>query len=137
LGLNEFLLLSRGEEKSEGKARTYILADVCEAVIGALYLDQGYKACQDFIEENIMKELPRILEEGLYKDAKSRFQEEAQERVGVTPTYRVRKEWGPDHAKHFIIGIYLENEMIAEGEGSSKQEAEEQAAQKALAIKNW
>lgn len=137
LGFNDFLLLSRGEAKSEGKARKYILADVSESFIGALYLDQGYETCQDFIEKHLMKELPQIIEKGLHRDAKSRFQEEAQERVGITPTYKVRKEWGPDHAKHFVIGAYLGDEMVVEGEGSSKQEAEEEAAQKALEVKRW
>lgn len=137
LGFNDFLLLSKGEAKSGGKARKYILADTIEAFIGALYLDQGYGVSQDFIQENIIKELPQIIEKGLYKDAKSRFQEEAQERVAVTPTYHVVKEWGPDHAKHFIVGVFLEDELIAKGEGSSKQEAEEKAARKALVVKEW
>jgi len=137
LGSNKFLLLSRGEEKEVGKARQYILADTFEALIGAIYLDQGYKACQDFIKKYLIKELPEIIEKGLYKDAKSCFQEEAQERVGVTPTYKVLKEWGPDHAKHFIIGVFLGEELVAEGEGSSKQEAEEEAAKRGLETKNW
>ncbi len=137
LGFNDFLLLSKGESKETGKARRYILANTFEAVIGAIYLDKGYKVCQEFIKKHLLKELPLIIEKGLYKDAKSRFQEEAQERIGVTPTYKVLKEWGPDHAKHFVIGAFLGNELIAEGEGSSKQEAEEQAAEKALEVKNW
>ncbi|MBZ9578597.1 ribonuclease III [Patescibacteria group bacterium] len=137
LDSNKFLLLSRGEEKEVGKARQYILADTFEALIGAIYLDQGYKACQDFIKKYLIKELPEIIEEGLYKDAKSCFQEEAQERVKITPTYKVLEEWGPDHAKHFIIGVFLREALIAKGEGSSKQEAEEEAAKRALEIKNW
>jgi len=137
LDFNDFLLLSRGEEKELGKARQYILANTFEALIGAIYLDQGYKTCQDFIEKHLIKELPEILEKGLFKDAKSRFQEEAQERVAITPTYKVLEEWGPDHAKHFIVGVFLDKELVAKGEGSSKQEAEEEAAQNALEIKNW
>ena len=137
LDLNKFLLLSRGEEKEMGKARQYILANTFEALIGAIYLDQGYKACQDFIKKYLINELPEIIEKGLYKDAKSCFQEETQERVKITPTYKVLEEWGPDHAKHFIIGVFLGEELIAKGEGSSKQEAEEEAAKKALEIKNW
>ena len=137
LGLNDFLLLSRGESKELGKARKYILANAFEAVIGAIYLDQGYKVCQDFIRKYLMKELPLIIEKGLYRDAKSHFQEEAQEKVGITPNYKVLKEWGPDHAKHFIIGVFLGEELIAEGEGSSKQEGEEEAAKKALEVKKW
>ena len=81
--------------------------------------------------------MPEIIEKGLFKDAKSRFQEGAQEKVGVTPTYKVLEEWGPDHAKNFIIGVFLNNELVGKGGGSSKQEAEEQAAKNAIEIKNW
>jgi len=137
LDFNDFLLLSRGEAKELGKARQYILANTFEAFIGGLYFDQGYQTCKEFIEEHLIKELPRIIEAGLFKDAKSRFQEEAQERVGITPTYKVLEEWGPDHAKHFIIGVFLDKELVAKGEGSSKQEAEEEAAKEALKIKEW
>ena len=137
LELGDFLLLSKGEEKELGKARLYILANTFEALVGAMYLDLGYDACKDFIEQHLMPELPGIIEKGLYKDAKSRFQEEAQERVSITPSYQVIKEWGPDHAKEFVIGVFLEEELVAKGEGSSKQEAEENAAKKALEIKNW
>ncbi len=137
LDFDDFLLLSRGEAKDTGKARQYILANTFEAFVGALYLDQGLEVSRSFIEENLIKKLPKILKEGLYKDAKSSFQEEAQERVRITPTYKVLKEWGPDHAKHFVIGVFLDKELAAEGEGSSKQEAEEDAAQKALEAKDW
>lgn len=137
LDFNNSLLLSRGEEKEIGKARQYILADTFEALIGAVYLDQGYRACRDFITKYLIKELPEIIEKGLYRDAKSCFQEEAQERVKITPTYKVLEEWGPDHAKHFIVGVFLERELTAKGEGSSKQEAEEEAAKRALEAKNW
>lgn len=137
LGFNDFLLLSRGETKELGKSRKYILANTFEAMIGAIYLDQGYGVCRDLIKKHLIKELPLIIEKGLYKDAKSLFQEEAQEKVEITPTYKVLKEWGPDHAKHFIIGVFLEKELIAEGEGSSKQEAEDEAAKKALEVKKW
>ena len=137
LGLNDFLLLSQGEIKETGKARQYILANTHEAFIGALYLDQGLKACKDFIEKHLIKELPHIIKEGLFRDAKSTFQEEAQERVGITPSYKVLKEQGPDHAKHFVIGVFLDKDLVAEGEGFSKQEAEEGAAKKGLKVKNW
>ena len=137
LDFNDFLLLSRGEAKELGKARMYILANTFEAFIGGLYLDQGYESCKKFIEKHLIKELPHIIEAGLFKDAKSRFQEEAQERVGITPIYKVLEEWGPDHAKQFIIGVFLGENLVAKGEGSSKQEAEEEAAKEALAIKNW
>jgi ribonuclease III len=137
LGLNNFLLLSKGEAKELGKARQYILANTFEALVGATYLDQGYKKAEDFIKKYLIKNLPEIVEKGLFKDAKSRFQEEAQERVGITPVYKVVKDWGPDHAKHFIIGVFLGKELVAKGEGSSKQEAEEAAAKNALAEKSW
>jgi len=137
LNFNDFLLLSRGEAKELGKARQYILANTSEALIGAIYLDQGYQACEGFIKKYLTVKLPEIIEKGLFKDAKSRFQEEAQERVGITPTYKVLEEWGPDHAKHFIIGVFLGENLIAKGEGSSKQEAEEEAAKEALKIKEW
>ena len=137
LGFNNFLLLSRGETKELGKARQYILADTCEAFIGSLYLDQGYKVCENFIKKHLIKELPHIIKARLFEDAKSSFQEEAQERVGITPAYRTLKEWGPDHAKHFIIGVFLKRELVAKGEGFSKQEAEEAAAKNGLEIKKW
>jgi ribonuclease-3 len=137
LGFNDFLLLSRGEAKELGKARAYILANTFEAFVGALYLDSGYQACDAFIVDSVLKKLPDIIAHKLYKDAKSEFQELAQEKQGVTPAYKVTKEWGPDHKKKFTVGIFLGSDMIAEGEGYSKQEAEESAAKNALAVKKW
>lgn len=137
LDINDFLLLSKGEQKELGKARQYILANALESLIGAVYLDQGYKATEKFINKNITLKLPEIVAKGLFKDTKSRFQEESQDRMGITPDYKVLEEWGPDHAKHFIIGVFLADELVAKGEGSSKQEAEEKAAKNALEIKNW
>lgn len=137
LGVNNHLLLSRGEKKDTGRARQYILADAFEALIGAIFLDQGYDKASKFIEENILKELPKIISQKLYKDPKSDFQEKSQERVGITPTYEVLKEWGPDHAKNFIVGLYLGEELVAQGQGASKQEAQEKAAEEALKTKKW
>ncbi len=137
LEFNEFLLLSRGESKELGKARQYILANTFEALIGSIYLDSGYKPCQEFIKKYLIKKLPEIIKKGLFKDAKSSFQEGAQEKAGITPTYKVLRESGPDHARHFIIGVFLGKELIAEGEGFSKQEAEDEAAKNALEIKKW
>jgi ribonuclease III len=137
LGIESFLLLSRGEAKDTGRARQYILANAFEAVVGAIYLDQGYDVCKEYCDRVIVKELPRILSEKSYKDPKSRFQEEAQERVGVTPTYRVVEEWGPDHDKRFKVAVQIGREVVAEGEGPSKQEAEEHAARNGLVAKNW
>ncbi len=137
LEMNNHLLLSHGESKDNGRARNYILADALEALIGAIYLDQGHDKAKEFIEREIIKELPEIIKQKLYQDPKSRFQEEAQERVGITPSYKVIEEWGPDHNKQFIIGIYLEEELITESQGTSKQEAQEKAAETALKKKKW
>jgi ribonuclease-3 len=137
LGFNEFLLLSKGEAKEGGKARAYILANTFEALLGALYLDSGYEPCAEFIKKYLLANLEGIIRDGSYKDAKSKFQEKSQEKVSVTPSYKVLRESGPDHDKKFIVGVYLGSELIAEGEGSSKQEAEEAAAKSALGVKNW
>jgi len=137
IDFNDFLLLSRGESKETGKARQFILANTIEAFIGSLYLDRGLDACEKFIKNNVISELPRVIEERLFRDAKSLFQEKAQEKAGITPSYKVLKEWGPDHQKHFVIGVFLKTELVAEGDGSSKQEAEEDAASKALESKGW
>ena len=137
LGFNDFLLLSKGEEKETGKSRQYILANSFESLIGAAYLDLGYDKCQDFIRKYLLVKLPEIIDKQLFKDAKSSFQEEAQERVGVTPSYKVIKEWGPDHSKSFVVGVFLNSEIIAQGKGFSKHEAEVEAAKNALKIKNW
>ncbi|MDP2647829.1 MAG: ribonuclease III [Candidatus Yanofskybacteria bacterium] len=135
--LNDFLLLSRGEAKDVGRARQYILANAVEALIGAIYLDQGYDGSKQFIQKFILSELPNIIQKRLYRDAKSLLQEEAQDRAGVTPTYNVLEEWGPDHARNFKIGVFLDNEMIGSGEGPSKQEAQQRAAENALENKGW
>lgn len=138
LNLNDFLYLSRGEEKdASSKARQTILANAFEAVLGALYLDQGWESAKEFIHQQVLVELPEILSNKLYLDPKSHFQEVAQEKLSVTPEYRVLQEEGPDHAKHFIVGAYLDRELIASGQGTSKQEAQVQAAAEALKIKNW
>jgi len=135
--LNDYVLLSRGEAKDTGRARQYILANAIEALIGAIYLDQGYEPCEKFIARFVLKELPMIIEKRLYRDAKSSFQEIAQDKVGITPTYEVLKEWGPDHARNFEVGVFLEKELIGQGQGPSKQEAQQSAAEDALAKKNW
>ncbi len=135
--LNKFVLLSRGEAKDLGRARQYILANAMEALIGAIYLDQGYGAAQDFLMRFVMPRLSEVLDKKLYKDPKSLFQEEAQERVGITPTYEVLREWGPDHDKHFVVGVYLGDDLIAEGEGASKQTGQEEAARLGLRAKGW
>jgi len=135
--LNEYILLSQGEKKDVGRARQYILANAMEAVIGAIYLDQGYEESKKFIDKIIIPELPRIIEEKLYKDAKSLFQEKAQEETGITPSYKVLDQWGPDHSKMFKIGVYLDEELVGLGLGPSKQEAQQKAAEDALDKKKW
>ncbi|MBI2068809.1 MAG: ribonuclease III [Candidatus Yanofskybacteria bacterium] len=135
--LNKYVLLSRGEAKDTGRARQYILANAMESLIGAIYLDQGYDASEKFIKKFILKELPGIIENQLYRDAKSLFQETAQDKVGITPTYEVLKEWGPDHARNFEVGVFLEKELVASGQGPSKQEAQQEAASEALKKKGW
>lgn len=138
LHVEEFLYMSRGERKDkDSKARRYILANAMEAIIGALYLDRGFDVSKEFVTRVVLSLLPEILEKKLYIDPKSRFQEAAQERTGITPTYRVHSEEGPDHEKVFTVGVYLEKEMVAEGAGTSKQEAQVDAAEKAIEAVGW
>jgi ribonuclease III len=136
-GLNDYMLLSRGEAKDTGRARQYILANAVESVIGAIYEDAGYEPAKDFITKFVLNHLPEILDKKLYRDAKSLLQEEAQDRVGITPTYQVLEEWGPDHARNFKVGIFLGKEMIGEGVGLSKQDAQQNAAEAGLKNKGW
>lgn len=137
LNMNKYLLLSKGEAKDTGKARMYILANTFEAVIGAIYLDQGYESADKFISETTFPLLDEIISKKLWRDPKSLIQEKAQEYVGQTPSYKVISETGPDHDKQFTIGIYFGNDLIAQGKGKSKQEAEQKAAESALKINNW
>lgn len=138
IGIEPFLYLSRGEAQEAGtKARDYILANAMEAIIGAVYIDQGYRGAKKIVSKWVWSKIDAVLEQGLWMDPKSRFQEAAQERVGVTPTYKVLEERGPDHAKHFSIGVYLSRELIATGAGTSKQEAQVSAAEAALQAKAW
>jgi len=140
LGVEKYLKMSRGEARDTGRARHYLLENAFEAIIGAIYLDQGtqgYAVCQKFIMKNVICELPMIIEKKLYVDPKSQFQEEAQEKTGITPSYHVLDETGPDHNKKFVVGVYLEDELVAQDEGNSKQEAQRKAAEKGLAVKGW
>src|SRR3989344_2421515 len=107
MDINDSLLLSRGEHKDTGRARQYILANAFEAMVGAVYLDRGYSAAKAFIERTLVCRLNEVIEKKLWMDPKSTFQEEAQERLSVTPSYRVTKEIGPDHQKRFSVGVYL------------------------------
>jgi len=137
LQLNEFIQLSRGEAKAEGALKESILANTFEAVVGALYLDQGYKAAKQFIGRVLLAQLDQILITAHEYNPKGYFQEEAQRRLGITPTYEVLEESGPDHTKHFVIGAYLNTELVAKGEGASKQQAQQDAAKQAILAKKW
>jgi ribonuclease-3 len=137
LNVDEFLLLSKGEAKEFGRSRDEILANTFEAIVGAIYLDRGYDAAQKFLARVLFPEMKEILEKNLWRDPKSAFQEKAQELVGITPAYETVREWGPDHAKRFLVAVLLGTEEVARGEGMSKQEAERKAAEEALRRKGW
>lgn len=133
--LENFIFLSRGERKdiqNDYKSKQSLLADTFEAILGAIYIDQGYETAKQFIEKHLIPSLDGIIKSGTYKDPKSLFQEKSQEKFSITPTYNILDEWGPDHAKNFRVGVYLDDRLVAEGEGLSKKEAQEKAAQKAL-----
>lgn len=137
MNMNEYLYLSRGEAKDTGKARQYILANAFEALIGAIYIDQGYASAEKFIEQMLYHRASDVVRKKLWRDSKSLVQEKAQEYASVTPVYKVVRETGPDHDKHFTIGIFFGPEKVAEGKGRSKQEAEQVAARAALEAKRW
>lgn len=132
MGLEEYLLMSRGEAKDTGRARQVILANTIEALIGALYLDLGYEPSRAFIEKEVLVELPTIISGEKYLDPKSQLQEMVQDKYGVTPTYKVISESGPDHDKVFVVAGFQGSKEIGRGEGPSKQEAEVSAAENAL-----
>ncbi len=135
IGLDEHILLSRGEARDRGRARQVILANALEALIGAIYLDSGEAAAQKFIEEFILVKLPEIIQAQTYVDPKSKLQELIQEKLAITPTYKVLSETGPDHDKIFVVGVYKDDRLVGEGQGPSKQDAEVEAAKNAL-LKN-
>lgn len=137
LGMGNYLLLSKGESKDTGRARQYILANALEALIGAIYIDQGMEKAHEFIENNFTPMIEQIISEGSHVDSKSLFQEKAQEFEGITPSYKTIKESGPDHEKKFTVGVYIGKDLIATGEGESKQDAEQEAAKVALAKRSW
>ncbi len=137
LKFEDFLYLSRGETKDTGRARQYILGNAFEAVIGAIYLDQGYAAASKFIHRELLVELADIISSKAYLDPKSNLQEQAQEKLKTTPMYRVLESCGPDHDKRFKVGVYLNNQLVGSGKGTSKQEAQVAAAGDALKQKGW
>lgn len=132
LHLQDFILMSRGERKDTGRAREVILANAIEAVIGALYLDQGIEKTKTFVEKYIIKNLNDVLKTKSYRDAKSELQEIIQDKMKITPTYRVLEESGPAHRRTFKMGVFLKEKLITDGTGPSKQEAEIAAAKSAL-----
>ncbi len=137
LGINDYLLLSKGEAKDTGRARDVILADAFEAIIGAIYLDSGFASAEAFIAKNLYNKIDDVIAKRSYQDAKSRFQEIAQEKRGTTPSYETLSGIGPDHNKRFTVGVFIGNEEIARGEGQSKQEAEQSAAVAGLDKMGW
>ena len=138
LNIGDYLFLSKGESQDKTPmARQTILANALEAIIGAIYLDQGAKTSREFIKRNIIVNLDNILANHLYNDPKSNFQEISQEKTGITPVYKVVKESGPDHQRVFTVGVWLGEKMIAKGNGSSKQKAQIEAAKSALKTKGW
>ena len=137
LEMGSLMLLSKGEAKSLGKARQYILANAFEAIIGAVYLEHGYEKTVEFLEKTLFGKTEEVIEKKLWIDAKSLFQEKAQEIESVTPSYKVLAESGPDHEKVFVMGVFLGSDLVAEGRGASKQEAEQDAARNGLKARNW
>lgn len=137
LGMNDMLLLSKGEKKGSERARQIILADAFEAVLGALYLDQGYDAADKFLLSHVFPLLDDVIAARSYQDAKSRFQELAQDKKGITPSYKLISEEGPDHDKKFLVALMLGEKEIARGTGKSKQEAEQSAARAGLEGTGW
>ncbi|MEK7518382.1 MAG: ribonuclease III [Patescibacteria group bacterium] len=138
IGMDDYMYLSRGEQRdAKSKARQIILANAIEAVVGAIYLDQGYKAAEKFVSDHVLTRLKYIMDNDLARDAKSRFQEASQEKLGVTPTYSVLSQAGPDHNKKFIVGLYIGKDKVSEGAGTSKQEAQMAAAAAGLLVKKW
>jgi len=137
LDIQKYLLVSKGERRGLQTTHPYFLADTIEAIVGAIYLDQGLEEARKFITRHILIRIDQIIQSGRFKDLKSMFQEKSQEILGQTPFYKLLKSWGPDHQKQFRVGVYLKDKLIAEGEGYSKQEAETKAAEKALLNKGW
>ena len=128
LNIGEYIRLSRGEQESGGREKDYLLANAFEAILGSIYIDQGYESCKVFVETFLLPKISEIVEFRLDIDSKTRIQELAQSVYKSTPTYEVTKEEGPDHDKTFTVVVKIDNNVIGEGTGSSKQRAEEQAA---------
>ena len=132
MGYGNLLLLSNGEEATGGREREYILANTFEAVLGAIYLDKGLEKCRKFLEKELFSKISNIVDNDIFKDSKSQFQEMAQDKFGVTPVYQIIDSWGPDHEKTFKMGVFIGKENWGIGEGKSKQRAEQAAAESGL-----
>jgi len=132
LNLGNFLFMSKGEESTGGRTRPYIMANSFEALLGCIYLEFGIGTCEDFLNRELFYKIDKIVTKKEYQDPKSSLQEITQEKFNITPTYKVLSEEGPDHNKNFTAGVFLETKKLAEGSGSSKKKAEENAAKKAL-----
>lgn len=137
LNLGEYLLLSHGEEKSGGRDKDYLLANTFEALIGVIYLELGYNKVKQFISNFLLVQLEEILKTGSHIDAKSKLQEIAQDKVGITPLYKLQSQEGPDHNKIFTMGAFIGERMVGKGLGGSKQTAEQKAAEDALKRLKW
>ena len=135
LTIGEFIFMSKGEEVTGGRARPYILANTFESILGAIYLDQGYKVARSFVIEKLFPKLDAIIENRLDIDSKSKLQELSQEVLNYTPVYELKSAIGPDHDKEFIMSVKIVNRVFGEGRGKSKQEAEQNAAQ--FALDHW
>jgi ribonuclease-3 len=132
--LDKYIMLSKGEARDLGRARQVILANAIEALIGAIYLDAGFKVAEEFVNKFVINQLEKIVSGGKVLDPKSKYQELTQEKMGVTPHYKVLSEWGPDHNKQFEVGVFVQDKQMAKGQGSSKQEAEISAAENGLKV---
>lgn len=132
LDLGESLLLSKGEEETGGRTKNFLLANTFEAIIGAIYLDQGYEKSKEFVHMHLIQKLDNIIKNRTDIDSKTKIQEIAQAKYKVTPVYEVTKEEGPDHNKEFTVVIKIKGKIIGEGSGTSKQRAEEDAASKGI-----
>jgi ribonuclease-3 len=132
LGFADYLRMSKGEARNEGKAKAMIISNAAEAFVGALFLDLGLKAVEKFVKKFLLPRLESIIAGETHIDSKSKFQEIIQEKNGNTPHYKTEEVSGPDHDRNFVVGVYVDDKLIAKGEGKSKREAETNAATKAL-----
>lgn len=131
LDLAQYILVSKGEKQTAIESN-HMKANLFEAILGAIYLDSDIEKCRSFLTNNLFYKADELVEKGSLKDPKSLYQEYAQEKYLITPSYKVLEDSGPDHNKSFVVGVYLDNKKVAQGEGSSKQKAQKEAALNAL-----